>query len=167
MDKSKNIILVMVGLPASGKTTLANYIKDNIDNVKIFSSDKIREELYGDESIQGNSKEVFDILYDRVYKEIFKNPNKKIIIIDACSISSKSRKNIFINFEQYASIYAVEMQTTFVNCIKQNHNRERVVPYYVLSRMLDNYKAPILKEGFKDIIKHNNNEETLKKIKNL
>ena len=44
---------MLIGIPASGKSTLANELAPLI-NAEILSTDKIREELYKDETIQGN-----------------------------------------------------------------------------------------------------------------
>ena len=56
----KPILTVLVGLPGSGKSTYANKIKNAI----LCSSDKVREELYGDENIQGDKQKVFRINQD-------------------------------------------------------------------------------------------------------
>ena len=48
-------LTLLIGLPGSGKTTYAkNYAQKYINDVVHLSSDKIRQELYGDETIQGN-----------------------------------------------------------------------------------------------------------------
>ena len=44
---------MFIGIPASGKSTLAQKIAPTI-NAEILSTDKIREELYGDETVQGS-----------------------------------------------------------------------------------------------------------------
>lgn len=69
-----NKLFMMIGIPASGKTSLAEQIAKS-EGAEIVSSDSIRKELYGDESIQGDSNKVFRILQDRVVKGL--NANKK------------------------------------------------------------------------------------------
>ena len=59
------ILVYLVGLPASGKSTRCKYYEEH--GFKIFSSDTIRAEIYGDESEQGNPKKVFQILHKACY----------------------------------------------------------------------------------------------------
>ena len=56
---------MMVGLPASGKSHYAKLLSKQ-HNAKIMSSDSIREELYGSESVQEDSNKVFELLHRRV-----------------------------------------------------------------------------------------------------
>ena len=44
-------LYMMVGLPASGKSTYAKLLAEEVDGI-IVSSDAIRKEWYGDENIQ-------------------------------------------------------------------------------------------------------------------
>ena len=61
----RNVLIVMCGLPASGKSTYANWLAES----GVFCAvcpDSIRGELYGDENIQGDGKQVFTIAYARI-----------------------------------------------------------------------------------------------------
>ena len=76
---------MLVGLPGSGKSTWAE--KQNMD---IFSSDAIREELYGDASIQGDNNLIFDLLHSRIIENL---KSGKDSIFDATNLSSKKRRH--------------------------------------------------------------------------
>ena len=54
-------MIMMVGLPASGKSTKAQELAKEY-NATIFSSDALRKELYGDENIQGDNTKLFNTL---------------------------------------------------------------------------------------------------------
>ena len=58
-------LFFLVGISGSGKSTIAQEYAEKF-NAEVFSSDKIRFELYGDESIQDNPQKVFQILHKRI-----------------------------------------------------------------------------------------------------
>ena len=63
---NKPVLYVMMGLPASGKSTFAKQLKDTLmSNTVIISSDSIRKEWYGSESIQGNPNKLFEEMRKR------------------------------------------------------------------------------------------------------
>lgn len=143
------MVTLLIGLPASGKSTYATgKIHSRYD--VILSSDKIREELYGDESRQGRPEEVFSLLYKRM-KEAIENDAENIII-DATNINRKDRaKAIEIAKGGNHIVRAVVMDTPIAVCIRRNDARERKVPDFVFDRILRKYEEPTLSEGF-DII---------------
>ncbi len=59
------IFTMMVGLPGSGKSTYAEKLSKERSAI-ICSSDKVREDLYGDENSQSNNDEVFKLLHKRI-----------------------------------------------------------------------------------------------------
>ena len=139
------MVTILIGLPASGKSTYAAE-----EGSLVLSSDKIREELYGDESIQGNPAKVFFILYGMMEEAI--NDGAKHIIIDATNMSKRDRsKAIEIAKGGNHIVRAVVMDTPIAVCVRRNDARERKVPDFVFDRMLRKYEEPTLSEGF-DII---------------
>ena len=62
---SRNVLIVMCGLPASGKSTYSQWLEES-GVFKRVCPDKIRGELYGDENIQGDGKQVFAIAHARL-----------------------------------------------------------------------------------------------------
>ena len=58
-------LTLLIGPPGSGKTTYAQRHSEDDKNIVHLSSDKIRQELYGDEAIQGNPEEVFGLMRAR------------------------------------------------------------------------------------------------------
>ena len=84
---TKPVLVMMVGLPASGKSTIAyNLAMEN--NYIVFSSDALREELYLDINDQTHNHELFVELHKRI-KTALKEGNN--VIYDACNLSSKRR----------------------------------------------------------------------------
>ena len=65
-------IFVYVGLPGSGKSTHAQKWASTYKNCIYLSSDAVRAELYGDESIQGDNNKVFSIMLRRAKEAVSK-----------------------------------------------------------------------------------------------
>lgn len=83
-------LIMMVGISASGKSTIAHELAEQ-ERAKVFSSDDIREELWGDVSIQKNPQKVFNILHQRVINTLNEGKN---CIYDATNLNSKRRGGI-------------------------------------------------------------------------
>lgn len=148
-------LFMMIGIPASGKTSLAEQIAKSED-AEIVSSDNIRKELYGDENIQGDNNKVFRILQDRVVKGLKANKN---MIYDATNISYKTRMAFLqrLNKLEVEKI-AIMVATPYEQCLIRNSQRERQVPEEVIKRMYFNFYVPQYFEGWDDIqIKYTNN----------
>ena len=147
-------LFLMIGLPASGKSTLAEQISKSED-AEIVSSDNIRKELYGDENIQGDNNKVFRILQERIINGLKNNKN---MIYDATNISYKTRMAFLqrLNKLEVEKI-AVMVATPYEDCLIRNAQRERKVPEEVIKRMYNNFYVPQYFEGFDDIqIKYTN-----------
>ena len=79
--------VMLVGLPASGKSTVANEYMGK--GYLIFSSDAIRKELFGDENDQTDNNLVFNTLHNRIrtaMKDGFS------VVYDATNINAKRRE---------------------------------------------------------------------------
>lgn len=143
--------VMTIGLPGSGKDTYYNtYLKDYYT---MISSDLIREEVFGDINDQTHNTEVFEIMFERTVRAL--NDNKSVYY-NATNLSSRRRTNFLktlkkrvkVDFNAEALIFA----PYFENCCKNNLERERTVPQYVMNRMIKNFEPPYFNEGW-DLIK--------------
>lgn len=130
------IVTIMVGIPGSGKTTYANSF---LHNATMVSPDKIRKELYGDISEQGNPKEIFDIAYKRVNDELNKGND---VVFDATNTTFRRRDlvNRFRRIGAYV-VNAVYMNTPLNKCLERNesrNDRSKPVPRDVMEQMFAN-----------------------------
>ena len=138
------MLIVLCGIPASGKTSFTHWGFEK--DVKVISTDKIRGELFGDESIQRNPRLVFDTAYNRIANALQKNEN---VIFDATNLTIKDRKEIFKRFSPNVhEIIAVYFNTPLEVCLERNAKRERKVPEDVIRRMHDRIQEPTTEEGF-------------------
>lgn len=141
----------MIGISGSGKSTLAKKLAIE-KKAEIVSSDKIREELYGDENIQGDPNEVFNLVHERIFTYLRVGYN---VIYDATNISLKNRRKFFKFLENKyidAKHIAVVMTTPLRVCLSNNNSRDRVVPEHVIMKQYKNFNIPFFEEGFDEII---------------
>lgn len=146
--------LMLIGLPASGKSTFAKELIEGEDgakrdDIRYLSSDKIREELYGDESVQTDPSKVFELMRIRTLDALKEG---KHVIYDATNISRKKRKGLLQQLPKEVVKTAVYMATDYGTAKNQNENRDRVVPQGVIDKMYKNFQIPIYSEGWDNIV---------------
>ena len=147
-------LFVMIGLPGSGKSTFAESIEVECPEGKhkpiIHSSDSLRDELYGDASIQKDNNALFQELHRRIREDL---RNGKDVIYDATNIKKKLRRQ-FLTEMKTVSCYpvAICVMTPFETCCSNNLKRDRQVPYEAIKRMYMNWQPPEYREGFWDIL---------------
>lgn len=154
-----NKFIMMVGLPASGKSYIAKHISDYIPyvdaNYVIVSSDSMRKELYGDENDQTHNNDLFTHVNNRIIDMLKSGVD---VVYDATNIKKKYRDNILNLISNIDCIkYAVIVNTSLDECIYNNSHRERMIPVDVIERMNKNYTRPSTTDGFNVIIEINNN----------
>lgn len=138
---------MLIGLPASGKSTIAkDLIKSSKDHITL-SSDEIRKELYGDETIQDNPEKVFELMQKRAVDAL---NNNKDVIYDATNIRRKNRKHLLRNLPRCHKI-AVIIWAKYETCVQRDSKRERTVGENVIHRMLRNFQPPYFDEGWNSI----------------
>lgn len=143
--KKKNVLIVLCGLPASGKSTYAEMLVESGVFQRVCP-DLIHRDLYGNESIQGDSKKVFGIAHRRI-KEF--GENGKNCVFDATNIDENRRTELVKEMRPYFDILICKfMYTPLDYCLKRNKRRERQVPEDVIQRMHDNFDFPTMDEGW-------------------
>lgn len=151
-----NKLFMLVGLPASGKTTCGKMLAEAEDAL-IVSSDEIRKELLGDVNDQTQNGKVFEEVEKRIKEGLLKGN----VIYDATNINYKKRRALLqrLNKLEVEKI-AVLVATPYEECLKRNNKRERKVPEEVIKRMYFNFYIPQYYEGFDDIkIRYNSSYE--------
>lgn len=141
-------MIIMVGLPASGKSTIAKEIAIK-ENAIIHSSDLLRKELFGDENECDRNEELFKELHSRIKQDLSKDVN---VIYDATNVSYKRRKAFLdelrkLGCEKICYLIA----TPYKKCLEQNKIRERFVPEHVIRKMYLNFDVPAYFEGWDKI----------------
>ena len=141
----KPTFIMMIGLPASGKSYIAEKLKKDF-SANIHSSDAIREELSGDINNQDINTEVFNLLHKRVKEDL---QNGKSCIYDATNLNYKRRKAFLDELKKiYCDKYAYLCATPYEICIERNHNRDRSIPDYVIEKFYKSFTPPYWYEGW-------------------
>lgn len=143
-------VLMLVGVPGSGKSTYANEMAEQ--GWHVISSDAIRAELSNEEDQSQNSL-VFDILREQVFQALSAGED---VIVDACNINRKARKSIIHVAKR---VKGTEIRAMVFNvfpevCKERNHSRARKVPEEVIDKMIAKFEVPCRWEGFNGVYCH-------------
>lgn len=142
---SKNVLIVLGGLPASGKSTYAEMLAESGIFQRVCP-DLIRKQLYGDENIQGDGAKVFKIAFREIKDYGCLSEN---VVFDATNINADRRKKLVEDMRGYFDIIIFKWFHTPIDiCLERNQKRERKVPEDVLWRMFDNFQTPTKDEGW-------------------
>lgn len=109
---SKNSLVLMVGPSGAGKTTIAHQL---FDAEEVFSSDAIRQELFGDFRVQKDPGLVFSILRDRVFKRIQLGQRS---VVDATNLKRRDRMSVVQMFDETFPVYYFVWDRPFEEKIK-------------------------------------------------
>lgn len=139
--------IMLVGLPASGKSAYAKKLKEQ--GYHVHSSDAIREELTGDVNAQDKNTDVFTILHTRVKDDL---SNGMSCVYDATNMSMKRRKAFLNEIKKYdcrkiCVLFVVSVEI----CKRRNNHRERKVPDNVFDKMIKQFDVPMKYEGWDEI----------------
>lgn len=147
---------MLVGLPGSGKSTIAKSLALEKDT-KIFSSDELRKELWGNENTQGDNNELFNELHNRIIKSLKSNEN---CVYDATNINSKKRTQFLNTIKDIDCKKICIIVATDINvCLQRNNSRERKAPYEVIKKMYTSFQTPQYREGWDNITIYRTRDE--------
>jgi len=143
IDIIKKTVIILIGYPASGKSTLAKNIAKTCKNAVIISND-----------ITGSSVKSFNLFNT----ELIKNTN--VIIIDNTNPSLAIRyPYIELAKEFKYNVYAVNVQTSknvsiHLNMYRAYTHDENLIPEVAYNMFNCRYEPPLEKEGFHYIVNY-------------
>ena len=169
--KTMPTFIMLVGLPASGKTTFARKLKiaysHQKEEINIHSSDAVRERLFSPyrEYDRNKNRLVFEILHEEIKEDLRKGIS---VIYDATNINYKRRK-AFLNEIKSICCYKVcqIMATPYIVCVQRNKERNNKVPDNVIENMLHHFYVPQYYEGWDSIYINTFNNCNKEKLEDL
>jgi predicted kinase len=113
---------LLIGPPASGKTTLAGLMAPMLE-AELLSTDRIREQLYGDPMIQGHWSEVEECLHQAIADCV---SQERSVLIDATHARRPWRLALSQRLELEHPVEWIGwwLRTPRAVCLEWNHRRE-------------------------------------------
>ena len=146
LNNNKNFLIILVGLPASGKTTFADILKKKLNlyfqaEIKIIDPDLLRDTL---------SPKIFDFqneprVREETLEKVRKYLKKGIIVInDDLNYYSSMRHDLkSIADDLRIKFYIIHISTPLELCLKRNEKRGKPIPNNVIQKIhnkFDNFK---------------------------
>lgn len=147
--------IMLVGIAGSGKSTWAQHPIINGEKIEaaVVSSDVIREELYGDASIQTNPAAVFGVMNARTLTLLQEGQS---VIYDATNLRAKNRiemlervRAIIPDCEAICIFFEIHV----TECQERQSLRDRKVPFEVIKRQARQFELPQHSEGWDQILR--------------
>ena len=146
MNIKKKFLVILVGLPASGKTTFANILKKKLNfyfqsDVKIIDPDLLRDTLSPKLFNFQNEPRVREETLEKVRKYLDKG---MIVISDDLNYYTSMRHDLkSIADDLGTNFYIIHISTPLELCLKRNENRGKPIPNMVIQKIynkFDNFK---------------------------
>ena len=139
LEMSSVRLILLIGLPGSGKSTVAaKLLQANVQR-RLISTDAIRSHLFGDEAVQGQ--------WRLVWREVGRQFQQAVqectmgyafeSIYDATNVVRRDRRQAiaFARACGFTDITGVWLNTPLTVCLQRNKQRARQVPDAVILRM--------------------------------
>lgn len=127
-------LIVLAGIPGSGKSGWASTL---LSSAAVVSSDAIREELTGDESIQDLNDEVFSLFHSRIDNFLRIGGT---VVADSTALTTGARATLRAIARLNDAVAHLVYFSNLEQACSRNLSRDRTVPADVMMRMLEKYE---------------------------
>jgi predicted kinase len=132
---------LLIGPPASGKTTLAGVLAE-LTGAEVLSTDRVRAELFGDAAVQGPWRDIEALLHQRIRDCVAAGVP---VIVDATHARRPWRLAITQALALPAPVEWIGwwLYTPLSTCLQWNQTRQRLVPEPVIREMAAALADPV------------------------
>lgn len=155
-------LLLLIGLPGSGKSTFAAQLTQQDQQYRLISTDRIREALFGSEATQGDWMRIWHEI-QRQFKAAIAHSQPGsacIVIYDATNARRRDRRKLILLARHcgFNHITGVWFDTPLDVCLERNRKRDRQVPDEIILQMHRRLLGgpPDLSDGLDELIIHRN-----------
>ncbi|MBE9191295.1 AAA family ATPase [Gloeocapsopsis crepidinum LEGE 06123] len=159
-------LILLIGLPGSGKSTLARQLLAEDPRRRLISTDVLRQQLFGSESIQGSWLIIWrqvQIQFQQAVLQISQGIASEAIY-DATNTQRRQRREVIAlaRTTGFNYITGVWVDTPIWLCLARNKRRDRIVPEEVVLRMHRQLRdaPPTLTEDLDCLIHRRRNQES-------
>ncbi len=149
-------MLCLVGLPASGKSTIVAHIQTHWPNLIVVSPDRMRAELYGDATIQGDWAVIESIVATQFSGAAQAIGRSSLAIYDATNAHPTHRIEAIglARRSGFTTVIGLWIDCPIALCLIRNQARQRQVPASVIERMEAMLRShpPQLADGYDRVI---------------
>ncbi len=125
-------LIVLCGLPASGKTTIAQLLAKGMDHVQVVSSDYLRS--------AGESGRIWDRMAQEVRDGLSAG---KTMVVDATNFSNAHRNRyISLSREMGLPHFVAYLQARIPTLLQRNRNRSERIPTAAIARLARLFEIP-------------------------
>lgn len=140
-------LLVLVGLPGSGKSTFAERMKKR--GYQVHTSDAVQKEWFGHEKVQEKKDKVFQELRKRVKESLELGES---CVLDATNLRRKKRLALLEDIKELVCRKVCVLFVIPVDvCWRRNTGRRRKISREVFTKMLCAFECPGYYEGWDEI----------------
>ncbi len=152
-------LLLLVGLPGSGKSTWCEQIQQYYPNVRVICPDRIRATLYGRDDIQGNWATIAMLVEYHFCQAVdaIAQQASPFAIYDATNAIVQHRCEAIARAHAcgFTTVIGMWFNLPLATCLARNQARSRLVPPSIIEQMDQalQQSPPRLREGFDRILK--------------
>jgi tRNA uridine 5-carbamoylmethylation protein Kti12 len=142
LNNNSNFLIILVGLPASGKSTFAFKLKETLElrfhnKVKIIDPDLIRDKMFPDSFNFKNESKIREKNLQLVEEHLSRG---EIVISDDLNYYSSMRHDLKLIADKLnVKYYIIHISTPLAICVKRNEERGTPIPNKVIHNIYSKF----------------------------